>query len=97
MTTHVLKTWPKWFEAIKAGGKLFEVRRDDRPFAAGDLINLREWNPDTEHFSGWEAHGVIGYVLRDAPGIEVGFCVFSVLVLHVTNVLNPPVIESVTV
>ena len=44
-TTHNLKCWPEPFAAVANGIKTFEVRRDDRPYAVGDTLILREWCP----------------------------------------------------
>lgn len=45
MTTHELKTWPEPFAAMVDGRKAFEIRRDDRNFAVGDALLLREYEP----------------------------------------------------
>ena len=45
MTTHDLKTWPPHFAALWDGTKRAELRRADRPFAVGDALCLREWDP----------------------------------------------------
>ena len=45
MTVHELKIWPEFFEPVASGVKTFEVRRDDRGFAVGDRLRLREWEP----------------------------------------------------
>lgn len=45
MNTHDLKTWPEPFAALWSGAKRAEFRKTDRPFAAGDLLRLREWSP----------------------------------------------------
>lgn len=45
--THVLKTWPQYFRAIKSGLKTFEIRRDDRGFKVGDTLILKEWQPES--------------------------------------------------
>lgn len=43
--THELKIWPKYFEAVTHGSKTVELRReDDRQFAVGDVLVLREWD-----------------------------------------------------
>lgn len=46
MTLHDLKTWPRYFQALEAGEKTFEIRRADRPFRIGDVLVLREWEPE---------------------------------------------------
>jgi len=45
MATHELKTHPEPFAAACDGRKRHEIRRDDRGFAVGDLLHLREWVP----------------------------------------------------
>lgn len=47
MTTHELRTWPAAYTAVAEGRKTFEVRRNDRGFAVGDVLVLREWQPNT--------------------------------------------------
>mgnify|MGYP007071564969 CR=1 FL=1 len=42
---HELKTWPEPFAAILDGTKRHEVRRNDRGFAVGHALHLREWLP----------------------------------------------------
>ena len=38
--THQLKTWPQYWDAVASGDKTFEVRRDDRGFQKGDVVEL---------------------------------------------------------
>ena len=47
----VLKCWPEYYDAIKAGRKRFEVRReDDRTFEVGDALVLCKYDPATATF-----------------------------------------------
>lgn len=65
---HALKCWPDDFDAIVRGEKTHEARFDDRGFAVGDTLRLREWTPDEPYSCDWLAseHGLTGtYTGRD--------------------------------
>ena len=53
---HDLKVWPGDFESIRVGRKTCEIRRcDDRKFVVGDVLTLREFDPNKpggEQYSG---------------------------------------------
>jgi hypothetical protein len=89
---HELKCWPVHFEDVVSKGKRFEIRVDDRGFAPGDGVFLREFSPcsirgsegilgqDDSRYTGREWVGRITYVLRSAdgvPGLKPGYCVFG--------------------
>lgn len=85
MTRHELKTWPPYFQLVVEGIKRFEIRNDDRQFNVGDILCLKEFEPDRT----WAAHpnGVftgrhidvkVDYVLRDYHAVKKGFVVMSV-------------------
>src|SRR5690349_17118367 len=62
METHELKTWPEYFQEVKAGRKTFEIRReDDRCFNVADQLVLREFVPcpecDGKGFRDYGDHG----------------------------------------
>lgn len=46
VTTHTLKTMRSYWRALNDGTKTFEVRRNDRDFAVGDVLVLECWAPD---------------------------------------------------
>ena len=52
MKVHELKCWPQFFDMMAHGEKNFEIRKNDRDFADGDTINEREWNPETQKYTG---------------------------------------------
>lgn len=45
-TVHHLKTWPAEFNAVRAGVKPFEHRKNDRNYKVGDLLILRKFDPE---------------------------------------------------
>lgn len=83
---HVLKTWPAYFDALEAGDKNFEVRRDDRGFQRGDILVLQRTMDERKHEvdvgPDWEPRHVLRkriiYVLTGGQfGIEPGYVVMG--------------------
>ena len=52
--THELKVWPDYFAALidEENTKSFEIRENDRDYRVGDWLRLREWNPNTNDYTG---------------------------------------------
>ncbi|XTP37108.1 ASCH/PUA domain-containing protein [Mycobacterium sp. TJFP1] len=69
MSVHELKTWPLHFREIVAGRKTFEVRKNDRGFQVGDVLLLREYSPNADHFTGATCRRTVTYIL---PGGNFG-------------------------
>lgn len=44
MKTHELKLDDKYFGEVKSGKKNFEIRKNDRNFQVGDVLELRRWD-----------------------------------------------------
>lgn len=95
-TVHKLKTWPTYWDAVARGEKLFEVRKNDRFFQAGDIVELIRLTRDdygasydmtyqgasTQLGEPKTLRFRVGSVLQGGQfGIEPMFCVFSLLPL----------------
>ncbi|QJD54428.1 hypothetical protein P9A28_gp42 [Sphingomonas phage Eidolon] len=79
MNTHELKCHPHFFAAIAAGKKTFEIRRNDRDYRIGDMLNLREYDPTFGH-TGRRLSGLeIVYMMmaEDFPAILPGFVIMG--------------------
>jgi hypothetical protein len=89
MSTHELKSWPGPFQAMWTGLKRAEFRRDDRGYRVGDLLELREWDPDRQQYTGFRLTARVTHLVR-GPELEVpaGFAVLSIEVLG-ARVANP--------
>lgn len=73
-----LKCWPEFFGATRTGSKRFELRKeDDKHFAVGDMLVIREWDPKKKNYTGRRFEQKITYVLRGFPGLEPGYAVLS--------------------
>lgn len=75
--THELKILPKWFNDVAAGVKNFEIRRNDRPFAVGDKLLLKEW--ERGKYTGREITKEITYIYQGdgTYGLSEEFCVLG--------------------
>jgi len=84
--THRLKTWPEPFQALWDGRKHHEIRRADRDFRQGDWLELREWDPGTETYTGRIAHARVTYLsMAGTWGLPADLLVMSVVVIALTS------------
>ena len=58
------KIWPEYFQKVFDGDKNFELRLADWECNEGDVLVLREWNPETKEYTGRVVEKVVGYVLK---------------------------------
>ena len=58
------KIWPKFFDKLASGEKTFELRLADWECNPGDILVLREWNPDTNEYTGRQLEKEVTYVLK---------------------------------
>jgi hypothetical protein len=87
---HELKSWPEQFEALRSLAKTFEYRKNDRSFRVGDVLHLREWDPQKDpgpahllpefdrRYTGRHAWRVVVHVLSKGFGLPDGYCVLGV-------------------
>lgn len=61
---HDLKILPSFYEDVIQHRKTFEVRKNDRPYAVGDFLILREYTPN-KGYSGRAVQVPVIYMLND--------------------------------
>ena len=73
MVTHSLKTLPEYYQAVRSGKKTFEIRENDRGFAVGDSLMLREWDPSRAAYTGRRLTVTVTYLtdFEQKPGFVV--------------------------
>lgn len=81
---HELKVWPLYYARLADGSKTFEVRKDDRGYQAGDVLVLREWDPQSYgeigDYTGRSMHRTVGFIFRKGFGCDLGeYVVMSLL------------------
>jgi len=88
--THELKSWPEFFEQVISNQKTHELRRaDDRVFNVGEHITLREFNRESEKYTGREVTAEITYITNtDSPcayskeALDSKFCILSIRLIN---------------
>ena len=95
---HDLKTWPEPYTAILDGRKHFEIRQDDRGYAVGDILLLKEFDPSKVGFmspsyvgfTGREIRAVVTYMVPGgAWGLPSNLCVMNIRVLEPQSSVVP--------
>lgn len=74
---HDLKILPSFYEDVIQHRKTFEVRKDDRHYAVGDFLILREYSPD-KGYSGRAVKAPVIYVLNDLHYCKRGFVIMGI-------------------
>lgn len=92
MTHHSLKCHPAYFAQLWNGEKNFELRKNDRDFKVGDIVTLKEWDPEKDpgeafrespqfeydqRYTGRELTKRVSYVLQNFEGLADGYCIFA--------------------
>ena len=67
MTEIIKKTWPKLFEKILNGEKKFDLRLADFEIKEGDILILKEYDPEKKEFTGREVRKEAGKVVFVNP------------------------------
>ena len=58
------KAWPELFQKVFDGDKKFDLRLADWKCNEGDVLVLKEWNPDTKEYTGRILEKKITYILK---------------------------------
>lgn len=58
------KIWPEFFDKIISGEKTFDLRLADFTCKRGDVLFLREWNPQTKEYTGRVLEKEVTYVSK---------------------------------
>ena len=58
------KIRPEFFDKISSGEKKFELRLADWECKSGDILVLREWDPDKKDYTGRTMEKEVTYVLK---------------------------------
>ena len=91
---HAVKEWPVHFNDVISGRKTFEVRKNDRNYAVGDLIALNEYDTEKERYTGNSCLCYIDYILNDNAYCKEGYIIMSIKPCEVCRYENPGKVYS---
>lgn len=84
---HILKSWPQFFQPIKNGTKLHDLRKidPDNPFKVGDHIHLKEYDPVTGEYTGETQNVIITFITSNttpcaysSAALDRGYAILSI-------------------
>lgn len=58
------KTWPKDFQKVLEGVKTYDLRLADFECNPGDILVLREWDPETKDYTGRVIEKTVTYITK---------------------------------
>lgn len=80
--THEIKCWPEFMHDLATGRKSFEVRKNDRDYLVGDMLLIREFNPEKKVYGLKKINAEIIYILKGGQfGIEKGYIVMGLQII----------------
>jgi hypothetical protein len=86
--THIIKSWPQFFGPICEGTRTHELRRNDRDYSIGDTLILKEFEPQSHHYTGRECKAEITSMTSFAQpcavsgeALNADFCILSIRLL----------------
>lgn len=84
MSKHYLKSWAHFFDAIKDGRKVHDLRKMDRDYKVGDILVLQRYDNINGVYTGEEIEREITYITSEkvpcafsSSALEKGYCILS--------------------
>jgi len=75
---HQIRLATQYFEDVCSGKKSFELRKNDRNYKTGDILEMVEFKDGRN--TGRMVRAEVTYMLEDYTGLEDGYCIMAVVV-----------------
>lgn len=73
---HQIRLLKSYFEDVANGIKTFELRKNDRGYKKGDILEMMEFTDGK--YTGRAVRVIVTYILEDYTGIEDGYCIMAI-------------------
>lgn len=83
MKTHRLKTLAPYWDRVYSGEKTFEIRKNDRDFQVGDVLELERIETEKVPINSFVPNAIlkvdVRYILCGGQyGLEIGYCIMAI-------------------
>lgn len=85
---HDIKIQPPYFDDVCCGNKTFEVRKNDRDYRVGDILNLQEYDNNFLygwHYTGREYKVRISYIMDNTDFCKDGYVIIGIKPMEQEN------------
>ena len=72
---HSVKIGKEFFEDVKNNIKTFELRKNDRNYKVGEILELHEYEAGEE--TGRTCRKLITYMLKEFTGLQDNYCILG--------------------
>jgi ParB family chromosome partitioning protein len=72
---HLIKCYDVFFNDL-LNVKMFELRKDDRNYQVGDVLEISEYVPNV-YLTGRVKYAIVTYKLSCFAGLEQGYCILG--------------------
>ena len=77
---HHIKLGATFFEEVASGEKTFELRKNDRDYKKGDILEMMEFKDGKN--TGRTVRVLVTYILEEFAGLEDGYCIMATSLLN---------------
>lgn len=78
--THSIRIAAMYFDDVASGKKNFELRKNDRGYKEGDVLDMMEFRDGRN--TGRSIKAKVTYMLEDYTGLEEGYCIMGITVIN---------------
>lgn len=76
---HQIKLARMYFDAVASGKKPFELKKNDRGYKVGDILELMEYADGKN--TGRMIQAKVTFMLEDYTGLEDGYCILGIQIM----------------
>ena len=81
---HQIKIGTAFFDDVRSGKKTFELRKNDRSYQEGDLLDMMEFT--NGKYTGRSIKASVTYILENFTGLAEGYCIMAIKVICMRGV-----------